>query len=314
MAAQDPAAERPSGDAQRERERADRAGRPLAQPAVPVEQGDDPVAHRHAQSEGGPVEPGKAVKARIAENARPEPLRARGPRAYLVRRCDAQQRHPHERDDDSARKGSPPADPALHLRHDGERETATRKPDAPVQALSGRRAADRAHVGAAGDEAQACADAGEGAHHDREPGDGRGHRRGGEHGDQGEPEQPGAARTEAIARPPARDLHDQVGEEERGREEADCRQPYAVAMCELLGYRTGVGDVPAGGKAEGAATEDRAPQPRAYAIRPPASRISRSRAVSGSSSRTGPSSSVVPASTAARMPGTRHSSPCSTRS
>ncbi len=263
MVAHDPAAERPGDDAEHQRERADRAGRAFVEPTVAVEQGDDPVARRHAQPERGPVERGQTVQPPVAEDTGSEPVLSRGPRTPLVARRGGEQRQPDQCNDDGARVGSTPADPALHLRHDGECEAAAREPDASVQALRGRRASDRSHVGAAGDEPEPGADAGKRAHRECQSGDGRSHRCGREHGDQRESEQPGAARTEAVARPAARDLHRQMGDEECGREQSDCRQPDAVAIGELLGDRARVGDVPARRQAERAGAEDPPSHPRA---------------------------------------------------
>ena len=63
--------------------------------------------------------------------------------------------------------------------------------------------------------------------------------------------------TEPVAEPARRQLHEHVREEQDGREQPDHREADAVGVGELVRDRADVGDVPAGGEADGAPGGDR---------------------------------------------------------
>ena len=74
-----------------------------------------------------------------------------------------------------------------------------------------------------------------------------------------EPDESGAPRAEAVGGASSRDLHREMGDEERRREQPDDREAHVVGVGELRRDRADVGDVPASGEADRAASEDRAP-------------------------------------------------------
>jgi hypothetical protein len=69
--------------------------------------------------------------------------------------------------------------------------------------------------------------------------------------------QTNATRAVAVDQPASRYLSEKVGEEERGREQADDRETDAVRVGELTGDRARVGDVPRDREPEREPAEDR---------------------------------------------------------
>ena len=154
-----------------------------------------------------------------------------------------------------AERGAPP-EPAVQLRDDCEREPAAGEPHPAVEALREGRPARFAHVRAAGDEAQAGADPDQRPGPDRERRLRRDERQAVERNRDDEPDESGAPRAEAIGGASSRDLHREMGDEERRREQPDDREAHVVGVGELRRDRADVGDVPAGGEADRAASED----------------------------------------------------------
>ena len=143
------------------------------------------------------------------------------------------------------------------------------------------------------------------------------HRRGAPNDDdQGEPDEPGAASAEAIARPAARDLHREVRGEQRRREEPDRREADAVAMRERASAIAPVFAMfqpVASPRAQPA--DDRALH--ASRVGDQAAReqdLALARASARSSSGTGPAELGRAGLDGRPTPGIRHSSPCSTPS
>ncbi len=152
--------------------------------------------------------------------------------------------------------GRAPAERRLDGRDDGERDTAAGRREAAVEALGERRPARRADEVAAADEAERRPDSEQSASPERE----RGLRRdAGEHVSQGHDGETGGAdpsRSEPVAQPPRRQLHEHVDEEQDSGEEPDHAERGAVGVGERLGDGAGVGDVPARREADGAAAGD----------------------------------------------------------
>ena len=113
---QDPAAERPGDDPERERQRADRAGAALFEPAGAVEQRHDPVPDHDAEAERGCVEDGERVEPRVAQDPRAAPAARRAFRVGV------------------RRQGSPPGrgDPRAPRRATSRRGRATRSSPRPA--------------------------------------------------------------------------------------------------------------------------------------------------------------------------------------
>src|SRR5205085_8580675 len=110
------------------------------------------------------------------------------------------------------------------------------------------------------------------------------------------------------------DLHREVDDEERGREQPDRGKTDAVRARLVLRDRADVRDVPAARQTEGRRADERAPHARAYAIRPPASRIARSRLVNLVSSGAFPNAVSASSSSLPRSSGISHAWPSSVRS
>ena len=206
---------------------------PFATPPFRSQQLDDPVADDEAQAERGAVENGEPVEAPVAQDPGGHVELALGPRAATIRRRGDQHGEAGDADDERRPERGTPPEPAVQPRDDCEREPAAGEPHSAVEALREGRPAGFAHVRTAGDEAEAGADPDQRPGDDRERRLRRDERQAVERNRDDEPDERGAPRAEAIGGASSRNLHREMRDEERRREQPDDREAHVVGVGEL---------------------------------------------------------------------------------
>ena len=254
----EPAAERPRGDPDQQRQRADDPGDADESPPARSSSVTTQFPTSTLKPERGGVERGEAQQ--TAGRSRASQGRGRAaPASRRVARTGGQHARRGRRPRATSRTPRAAEQP-LDLRHDREREPAAADAGGAEDALREGRAAGRPDVVAAGDEADRGPDAGECPHRDRERRHGGEQRDGAAGGDDRHAREPDAARAGRSARRPAGSCIPAWVTKSAVVKTPDERERDAVRDGRLVGDRADVREVPAG----------REPEPDPACGRPPA--------------------------------------------
>ena len=218
--------------------------------ALALEERDDPVPRDH----------GEAERRSLQDADRQERSVAKHPRAGVADAREAGRKERRDGGENREERCAPvrrtPARRVREGRHDHEREPAARHRRAAVEALERGASATCPDEVEPGDEGGARADSDHGATEERELDAGIDEQdpvaddRGGDR-DEGD-----ALRSVPVRAAPGRQLHGEVRDEQRGRQEPDGRERDAVVLGERVGDGADVRDVPGQAATDGESRDD----------------------------------------------------------